>query len=141
MCIVAANIQFAEKDIPVWKVMEVRGDNLYTIFRSLDGNQLTFPPNREHTKNTILRLSNLSAIGFDQGYGYSCFLAPDAATEFTTALRYPRATSPEYKTIQFIIPVGTKYATGVIAADYVGAGIQAVRTEKIVRKTSPASLK
>jgi len=115
MCIITDKIKIAEDNIPVYKVFYNKNGVLQFPFKRWE-----YPIFNPHKK----------AVGFDKGYGYSCFLSLELAERYQSILKKDPYIVDNI-IISLFIPKGTRYAIGSISRGYYGQGLDAVRTEEL----------
>jgi len=124
MCIGATDeILIAEEDVVVYKVFHKNfKDEVTTLFRNIRGYEANY-------KSTIGEVIEHKAIGFDKGYGYSCFYDKDTAYQYSDIVDYGYTL-----VIEMIIPKGTRFDVGIIKQGFKGYGLKAIRTERLKRR-------
>jgi hypothetical protein len=129
MCLVAGTkILTARKPRPVFKVFtKGYGNLLMTPFRDL----------------TLGEVTKTSAVGFFTGtdvtgrkaggFGYTSFLSFKKAEKYLNKITNPNGIR-NYMIIKLFIPIGSKYSISKIGMGFVGAGMTAVRSERLVKE-------
>jgi hypothetical protein len=122
MCLIDnLEMKVAEEDIPVWKLMWIKGKRVVTPFMEKS-------------------ITNEPAAKFEESYGWHSFLDKKTANEFRQiamngapcALWCSEVKSVKQRYLKiraYYIPKGTRYVTGVIASGFVGVGLRAARSE------------
>jgi len=132
MCLVPTHPIMAERDIRVWKVASYINGVLELPFdRDASGYSLNGPMPRFFDE-----IYYRPAAGFHDGFGFHGFLNKDNALEFLLLIKEKQQKSPDvqaYALIPCIIPKGSMYAEAFIQETYYGAGLMAVRCQRLRR--------
>jgi len=99
-------VKVAQKRWKVWKMFFVDANGqLHTPFYPVS-------PTREYDSGPDEIVHTKKARWFDEGFGYHAFTNAKNAEKYADQLHFDKGT--KYEIVEFEIPIGTKYARGVI---------------------------
>ena len=128
MCLIKGEkVKIAKKDIPVWKVFEIKHSEYLLLFRSVTGYEYRNITTRDRLSAKLSLVIRNKSWGFDSGYGFHSFKNLNLATSYKESIS--RNGTRRYAIKKLIIPEGTKYENGMIDYGLLGSGMIAIRSE------------